>query len=76
MKELRDSSTAGLLNVFMFPAMNDGPIPGPTRSNNGGIINDKYDLFIYHDRGTKKNSESPTGIESITSQIPAKRCND
>ena len=30
-------------------------------------LDDKDDMFICHERGTKKKSESPTGIEPMTS---------
>ena len=36
---------------------------------------DKDDMLICHERGTKKKSESPTGSEPMTSQIPVGRSN-
>ena len=33
-------------------------------------------IFSFHQRGTKKKSESPTGIEPMTSRTPVGRSND
>ena len=40
------------------------------------VINNEDDLFRQsHEHGTKKTSESPTGIEPMASQIPVGRSN-
>ena len=44
-----------------------------------GLIKVSYfctmQMFVCHERGTKKKSRSPTGFGAMTSQIPLGRCN-
>ena len=44
-------------------------------SNLKDFVFDKDEMFICHERGTKKKSESLMGIEPTASQIPVGRSN-
>lgn len=39
------------------------------------IITDKGEMFICHERGAKRKSDSLTGFEPMTPQILVARCN-